>query len=168
MTDVISDAPAPEPEEDLEVIAPPPGDPFPIGAESPGGPVMVRVNRLRTVEFLALMRCLARGLGPGIAELDFTAEGEEQVGQVVGIMLTALPNASTEFMQFVQTVTVAVGKDDKKRVADELANPSLDDMLAIVERVVENELPDLRELVGKAQAMWGRVSKMYARTSNAG
>lgn len=163
MSDVITDQPVEsvEPVDDLELIAPVPGEPFEIGELSEEGPVLVQVNRLRTVEFLALMRAVARGVGPGLSELDLSDDEDEMRAELLGIMLIALPEASDDFVQFLRVVTVPVGSADKARVVREMANPSLDDSMRIIEQIVTQEADDIRRLVGKAQAMWGRLSKMY-------
>lgn len=158
---------SPETEGDLEVIAPEPGGVITIGRNSPEGPVDVRVNRLRTIEFLALMRALAAGAGPALAEMDFSDDNEEAIGQIVALCLMAIPEAGTLFVDFIDKVTVpAVPTTDGKareRVHREVRNPELEDTLAIIEMVAIQEIDDIQGLVGKAQAMWGRLVTMYQK-----
>ena len=150
---------------DIEEIDPQPTDgPITIGVGRGDGGVKVKVNRLKTREFLALLRFLSRGLGPAVAELSFNTDDEEELaGEMIGTLIVALPEATDEFMEFVQAVVTPVGKDDVARVKQEMANPDIDDLMAIGERVVVQEIPDLRRLAGNAQAMWGRIRKVYER-----
>jgi hypothetical protein len=159
--------PAPEAESDLGEIAPEPGGVVTIGGHSPEGPIDVRVNRLRTIEFLALMRALVAGAGPAVAEMDFSSDREEAVGEIVALCLMAIPEAGVLFVDFIDKVTVpAVPTTDGKareRVHRETRNPELEDTLAILEMVAIQEVDDIQGLVGKAQSMWGRLVKMYQK-----
>lgn len=150
---------------DIEEIDPQPIDgPLTIGAGRGDGGVKVHVNRLKTREFLALLRFLSKGLGPAVAELSFTTDDEEALaGEMIGTLIVALPEATDEFMLFVQAVVTPVGKDDAARVKSEMDNPDIDDLMAIGERVITQEIPDLRRLAGNAQAMWGRIRQVYQR-----
>jgi len=150
--------------EDLGEIAPPPGDPFPIGAESPEGAVLVRVNRLRTIELLMLLRALSAGVGPALAEIDFTDDTDENVGLMVGLIITGMGEAGPQVMDFLRAVVKPVGKSDADRVRKEMANPDIEDTLEIVERIVAQEMPDFERLLGKAQTMFERMQTTYRRT----
>jgi len=183
MTDTISDTPTPDTaeatppappsppsESDLGEILPDPGAPFRIGAAAPDGGVMVQVNRLKTREFLALMKFLTAGLAPTLGDLDFSQDPEEMAGEMLGMLIIAVPNAADEFIDFVGAVTVPVGKspEDAAKAKRELDNLDPDDLLEIAERVVTQEAPDIQRLMGKVQAMWGRMQKVYARSRPAG
>lgn len=150
---------------DIEEIDPQPMDgPITIGAGRGDGGVKVHVNRLKTREFLALLRFLSKGLGPAVAELSFDMSDEEALaGEMIGTLIVALPEATDEFMAFVQAVVTPVGKDDAARVKSEMDNPDIDDLMAIGERVIVQEIPDLKRLAGNAQAMWGRIRQVYQR-----
>ena len=150
--------------EDLGEIAPPPGEPFPIGSGAPEGPILVRVNRLRTIELLMLLRALSAGVGPALAEIDFTDDTEENVGLMVGLIITGMGEAGPQVMDFLRAVVKPVGKDDKARVSKEMVNPDIEDTLEIVERIVAQEMPDFERLLGKAQTMFERMQTTYRRT----
>lgn len=162
----------PEKVPDLEAIAPEPGAVLVIGAQSPKGGVEVRVNRLRTIEFLSLMRAVARGAGPGLATLDFSDDQNEMMGEILAIFLMAIPEAGDLFLDFVRKVTVpAVETKDGKnraRVDEELQNPELEDLLSILEMVALQEMDDIKGLVGKAQGMWTHLSASYNRSYKPG
>lgn len=149
---------------DLGEIAPAPGEPFPIGAESPEGAVLVRVNRLRTIELLMLLRALSAGVGPALAEVEFTDDTDENVGLMVGLLVTGMGEAGPQLMDFLRAVVKPVGKADKDRVAKEMVNPDFEDTLTIVEVMVTQEMPDFERLLGKAQAMFERLQTTYRRT----
>lgn len=150
--------------EDLGEIAPVPGDPFPIGVDAPEGAVLVRVNRLRTIELLMLLRALSAGVGPALAEIDFTDDTEENVGLMVGLIISGMGEAGPQVLDFLRAVVKPVGKDDKARVAKEMVNPDIEDTLTIVEAIVTQEMPDFERLLGKAQAMFDRMQTTYRRT----
>lgn len=151
--------------EDLEVILPQPGEPLVLGQDSAKGEYRVLVNRLRTREFLALMRFLTAGVGPAIAEIDFAQDQAELTGELIALLVVGVSAADQEFVGFVQTIVQPVGTSDEEaaRVREEMRNPSLDDMLLIAERLATQEAPDLRRLLGKVQSMWGNLSKVYAK-----
>lgn len=159
---------------DIEEIDPQPLDaPVRIDVGAGDGGVLVQVNRLKTREFLALLRFLARGLGPAVTELDFGIDDpnttdQDIIGSMTGTLIVALGEASDEFLMFVQAVVAPVGKDDRGRVAQAMANPEIDDFLVIAERVILQELPDLRRLLGNAQAMWSKIQKAYQKHPIAG
>lgn len=151
--------------EDLEVILPQPGEPLVLGQDSARGEYRVVVNRLRTREFLALMRFLTAGVGPAIAEIDFGQDQAELTGELIALLVVGVAEADQEFVGFVQAIVQPVGTSDEEqaRVISEMRNPSLDDMLLIAERLAVQEAPDLQRLLGKVQAMWANLSKVYAK-----
>lgn len=168
----VTDAPPPAPPmatpqtavEDLGAIAPVPGEPFEIGSDSPEGPVLVRVSRLKTIEMLALLRAIAAGVGPAIGELEFSEDTEENIGLFVGLLISGMGDAGPEIMEFLRLVVKPVAQSDKDRVRKEMVNPDPGDTLDIIERLVTQEMPDFEKLLGKAQAMFSRVQTTYRRT----
>lgn len=122
-----------------------------------------RVNRLKTREFLMLMRVLTSGLGPGLStvRLDFT-DGETVARDLSALMLLAVPNATEEFANFLGQITKPTNPEKNAQVARYLHdNPELDVMLDIFETVAVQEKDDLAALAGKAQAMWSRIASLY-------
>lgn len=153
---------------DLGAIAPVPGEPFQIGAESPEGPVLVRVNRLRTRELLLLLRAVSAGVGPAMSELDFSEDTEENVGMLVGLLISGMGDAGPQLLDFMAAVVRPVGQDDRDRVRKEMVNPDIDDTLVIVEAIVTQEMPDFERLLGKVQSMMSRVGKAYQTRTPSG
>lgn len=119
------------------------------------------VRRLKAKEFFALLRVLTNGMGPGIANVDFSKDRDEMAGQFVGLLLSAVPNAAEEFTQFLTLVVEA--KDPKQNAALQkcMANPELETMIDVLTVVAEQEAPDLQSLVGKAQAALKKIQSVY-------
>lgn len=156
MTDLIGGTRTDDAVEDLEAIVPEPG-----GTVTVGG-VVARVNRLKTREFLALLRVLTRSFGDGLAKIQLTLDDEEELkSEMLGMMVVAIPEAIDEFVAFVQVVCKPLDPKDTKALRDELDNPEIDEMMEIAEMVVIQEIDDLRALAGKAQSMWSRIQGVY-------
>lgn len=122
-----------------------------------------RVKRLKTREFLALMRVLTNGLGPGLGQvdLDFT-DGETVARDLSALMMIALPSAVEEFTLFLADVAVPVNPEKNAAVKKYLHdNPEIDELIDVFEAVATQERDDLAGLAGKAQAMWKRVAPLY-------
>lgn len=122
-----------------------------------------RVKRLKTREFLALMRVLTAGLGPNISQvdLDFT-DGETVARDLSALMMLALPGATEEFALFLGNVVEPVDSGKNVQVFQYLNdNPDVDVLIDVFEAVATQERDDLAGLAGKAQAMWKRVAPLY-------
>jgi hypothetical protein len=123
-----------------------------------------RVRRLKTREFLALMRVLTSGLGGGLSEVKLDFTDSDAVGRdLSALMLLALPNAFEEFTQFLTLVVEP--KDGRKTAAVRKAlddNPDPAVLLDVFEAIAVQEKHDLAALAGKAQAMWARVATLYS------
>lgn len=144
---------------DIDAIAPDASGKFVVGTFE------VRVRRLKTREFLALMKVLTSGLGGGLAQvrIDFSTP-EHTANDFAALMLLAVPNAVEEFAVFLATVVEPVNPDERAAVARYLHdNPELDEMLSIFEAIAVQEREDLSMLAGKAQAMWTRIAPLYTR-----
>lgn len=142
---------------DVEVIVPEAGE---VTIEG----VTCNVRRLRTREFLALMKVLTRGLGSGLSEvrLDFS-DGDAVARDLSALMLLAIPNAFGEFCLFLTTIVEPTDETKRGVIVQYLNdNPDLDVLLAVFEKVAVQEKDDLSALAGKAQAMWSRVASLYS------
>lgn len=129
-----------------------------------------RVKRLKTREFLSLMRVLTAGLGPGLGavSIDFT-DSESASRDLAALMLLAVPNALPEFTVFLAGVVEPVDGEQAGKVARYLHdNPDLDVMLVVFEAIATQEKDDLSALVGKVQAMWGRLANLYSPKKTTG
>lgn len=148
-------------DKDVEAIAPTDGR---VTLTIDGDPVACRVRRLKTREFLALLRVITNGLGPMLGQVSIDLSDEEAVQRdLSALLLLALPNAVDEFVEFLRTVVEPV---DKRRTATVAAylieNPEIDDLIPVFEQIATQEKDDLIVLAGKAQAMWSRLKTVYA------
>lgn len=126
--------------------------------------VECKVNRLKTKEFLALMRVLTAGLGPGLSQVDLDfSDGETVARDMSALMMLAVPNATAEFAVFLASVVEPIDGGQKGHVGKYLHdNPDLDVMIDVFEAVAVQEKDDLAALAGKLQAVWGRIGTLYA------
>jgi hypothetical protein len=122
--------------------------------------VAARVGRLRSREVFALAKIISAGLGGGIPNLDFDDE-EELKGQVVGLMIVALPNAVEETVAFLMSVVHPVNSKDERKLRSILNNPAPGDLIKIVEVLVDQEAGDLIDLVGNVQAVATKIRGLY-------
>lgn len=164
-TSTATDAPADEDVDDLEAIHP---DVVRVTIDGQ----VCKIHRLKTREFLELMRILTNGLGPNIGNVRLSFDDPDAIGsEMMALMFMAIPNASQEFAVFLADIVEPVDGEQKGKVAAYLHdNPELDEMLEIFEAVARQEKDDLSALLGKARAMWSRLSDLYTpkKTSQTG
>lgn len=129
-----------------------------------------RVNRLKTREFLALMRVLTAGLGPGLGQVELDFSDGETVGRdLTALMLLAIPNATAEFSVFLASIVSPVDGGKAGEIAKYMHdNPELDVMIEVFEAMAIQEKDDLAGLLGKARAMWSRVGNLYRPKTTTG
>lgn len=141
---------------DIEAILP---DPIRLNVN--GQPC--RVNRLKTREFLSLMRVLTAGLGPALGQVRLDFDNAETIARdMSALMLLAVPNATQEFSVFLASIVEPLDPGEKGAVAKYLHdNPDLDVMIDVFEAMATQEKDDLAHLMGKARSMWSRVSDLY-------
>jgi hypothetical protein len=144
--------------EDLDTITP-----------APAGEILVdgiraRVKRLKSREFLGLVRVLTLGLGPNIGSFKLDGDEDEVKGQVVAMFIMAIPEAIDEFGQFLFTVVEPVDKTDGNALQKSMQNPEIDVLLDIITVIAEQEVDDFRSLVGKAKAALMRIQSVYRPT----
>lgn len=156
-------------------------DPLPTEVKLVSG-FLVHVVRLHTRQLFRLMRIISRGASPqALAKLDFSDDSEEGRrtfgAQLLGIIVTAIPDAENETIGFLQSMTKPAGlverkapaqltKDESKanealltRFSDEMFNPELEDTLSLLEAIIVNEGPDIQALGKKLQHLWGVARK---------
>jgi hypothetical protein len=138
---------------DLDVI-------LPQGGLTTVGGFKVRVRRLKTREFLALMRVITNGLGPGLGGMKLDTDDQEQMkADLVALVVTALPNAAEEFVEFLNVVIEPESTGERAGVALAMQNPDPMEALDLIGVVVEQEIPDLAVLAGKARAWISRIQQ---------
>lgn len=121
------------------------------------------VRRLKSREFLQLVRVLTTGLGPSISQINLAGDQEELQGQLIGMILMAIPEAADEFGDFVFSIVEPVNRADKNELREKLQNPELDVLIDVLTIVVVQEAPDFQSLVGKVKAALKLVQGTYRR-----
>jgi hypothetical protein len=148
MTDTIGDS-------DLETIVPAPGT---VVIDE----VLCNVNRLKTREFLSLLRVMTSAFGESLKSIKLSVDDDEALQQeLLGLLVVALPNAVDEFVEFLKIIVQPTNAKHTGKVRQALDNPEIEVMLGIAEVVITQEISDLRVLAGKAQAMWTKVQGVY-------
>lgn len=130
----------------------------------PTGPVIlssgleVDVVPLKLRETMKLLKIVTRGAGSVLEQLMGELDINDPVAfaQTLGaLILLSIPEAENEVVDFVRSMVIPVGYNDLsqqekidtyRRLAEELDNPELDDVISIVERVIRRESEDIRNL----------------------
>lgn len=142
--------------------------------------VLVNVERLRTRQFLKLLKILTRGAGTMLMEyrLDGDLTSEEFQGRLIALVGLSIPEAEEEAIDFLKAMTVPVGLKpgtdrqlsdfDKKAnqglwagYEEAMVNPDLDDLINIIELVVRAESGDMQR-IGKRL---GKMMSVAMKTS---
>lgn len=155
--------PAPERDETERV------DPQPTTTDAQGQSLVlangarVELQPLKLRQFLRLLRILTRGAAANMDAIDLDMEDSEKfIAGLLSLLLFAIPEAEDETVDFLQSIVTPAGLTGDAAADDllwtttfeNLVNPSLDDTLSILQRLVEVEGEDIRGL-GK------RVRKMF-------
>lgn len=143
--------------EDLEAILPVTGK-----LEVEGIPCKIR--RLKSREFLQLVRVLTTGLGSSMQDFDLTGDESEVQGKMLALMLMAIPEAHEEFGDFVFSVVDPENKSDSAELRKALDNPEIEVLVDVLTIVAAQEAPDFRSLVGKLKAALKIVQTAYRPT----
>ena len=158
-----AEKPQPEPEHvpDLEAIVPEPGE-----LEVEGVPAQVK--RLKAFEFLALMRCITRGLGGGLASVRIdTSDSDAMQQDIAALMFAAIPNAIGEFGQFLFAIVEprdTATEDQKKALQKVMRDPEIETLMDVLGVMILQEKDDLAVLAGKAQAWLAKIQKTMNQT----
>jgi hypothetical protein len=113
----------------------------------------IQVKDLATREFLSLMRILTRGAGHLLAAImSQTTDSEEMFGQLLGILIIAVPEAQEETITFLRQMVEPSGIQNLPKEAqiksranlwDKLENPRMGDSITIIEAILERERDDI-------------------------
>lgn len=139
---------------DADVILP---EPTPIVV----GDIKCEVRRLKTREFLALMKVLLRGVGSGLIGVFQEEDEQVMMGRLTGAILVAIPEAEDEFIEFVKKIVVAQDGRQQKKLSEYLDNPEIDEMMEIARVIIENEAQDFARLGKDARAWWGTMRQTF-------
>lgn len=133
------------------------------------GGVPVEVNRLKLRGFLALMNIITTGVGQNLGSVDFSADQEEMAGNLMALVVMAVPNAVDETVDFVRVVVSPVAKNDKtaqRKLNEALEDPELDEFMDVLAAVIEQEAPEFQALLGKGKAHLQRIQSLFRKNTN--
>lgn len=151
-------------------------DPVPEQVTLDSGTVVV-IEDLKARQFFRLLRILTHGAIPGLSELfNVTSDTDpQQFGMnLMTVTLLSIPDAEDETVAFIQSMVKPVGliegrrlnKQDAERNAElwerlavELENPELDDLVTIIEAIVRRESADILALGKRLAAMFKLAEK---------
>lgn len=144
----------------------------------PEGPVelsdgtSVIVNRLKTRETMKLLKILTRGAGYALRELSLDPEEPDFAESLLLSMAFAIPEAAEETIEFVRVMVTPADLIQKPKSKPEkevnagledaldelLDNPEIEDLMAIVTRVIQVEAPHI-EALGKRLGLLLKTSR---------
>ena len=125
----------------------------------------VTVNRLKLREFLALMKVVTRGASPLMAsiQLDSAADTTEFAKNFLGLLLFAIPEAEDEIIDFIRLIVVPqAGNNPDTLLAIDvaMANPDLEDVVIILEKLVEQEATSVQSLGKRLVSLFSLARKL--------
>lgn len=142
-------------DDDLDLILPDPTE-----FEVEGIPAVVR--RLKSREFLHLMRVLTTGLGSGIRDIDLHLDDEDELkADIVALFMLAVPNAIDDFGLLMLSIVDAKDKKQQGDLQKVMQNPEVEVLLDVLTIVAEQEKDDLAHLLGKARAALAKIQSLY-------
>lgn len=141
---------------------------------------VVNVERLRTRGMFKLLKIVTRGAGPILMQMKLDFEDSEAfVGQLLAVVMMAIPEAEDEAIEFIQHMTSpAEAKLDSKakgaaeankalfeRLYRELDDPNPMDTINIISKIIENEAHDIQAL-GKQLAALLKTQMSFLEAKN--
>lgn len=164
--------------EDIDAIA---AEPKELTLES-GFPI--KVLRIRTRATMSLLKILTRGAGEALMAIRVGADTsqDEFVGTLLGAVVMSIPEAEDETVEFINRIVEPAKLIDKPRLTPgdiewnqdqedllraELRDPSLDDLITIVEEVVKIEGPHIMALGKRLAALLPTAQKVEEKNEAA-
>lgn len=121
-----------------------------------------QVKRIKSREFLALMRVITKGLGGNVARFKFSMDdADEAQAQILALLLMAIPNAIDEFADLLMGMVQAKDRTQQGAVMAEMQNPDVDVLMDAITVLLEQEKDDMVALVGKARASLTKIQGLY-------
>jgi hypothetical protein len=133
----------------------------------------VRIEPLKTRGMFKLLKIVTRGGGPILMQMPLNFNDTEVfVGQLLGVIVMAIPEAEDEALEFIRFMTTPVGVDENARskspeeeknrelftrLGEELSDPEIDDTISIIEKIVRNEAGDIQALGKRLMAIFKTV-----------
>lgn len=141
----------------------------------------VKVVPMKTRQLFRLVRILTQGISASVGEgadlsvLFRSADQDESASQIIGLLVTAIPEAEDATVDFLESMVVPadlvegrLSQSDREsndelwsRLSAEIFNPEMEDLLGLVEIIIQQEVPSLVSL-GK------RLSKTIELMSKTG
>lgn len=134
---------------------------------------LVEILPLKSRQFFKLLRIITHGSGGLMGAITFKEDPEQFVGQILGLLMFAVPEAPEPTIDFVKSMVAMptvpgpfgkkgpvseAGQDRARRndeIMDLLNDPPVEDLLTIVMKVVELEREDL---VGLGERLAGLMT----------
>ncbi len=153
-------------------------DPIPEQVKLESGTIVV-FEDLKARQFFRLLRIVTHGAMPlmqdmSLFQLDPEADATEFTGRLLSVLLLSIPDAEDEAIEFVNSMVKPYGliegrklnKADAERnnalrtaLAEELYNPTLEDLFTVIEAVVRRESADIQALGKRLAAMFKLAKK---------
>jgi hypothetical protein len=122
--------------------------------------VECEVRRIKTMAALTLLQVIVLGYGPELGKLKWNSENKDDlVGQLMGVLLIAIPRQLTQFLKVMRDLVVPIDLDKIEEIDAALKDPELDVMVEILDVVLDQEVDDMLELMGKVRAMLPKLMK---------
>jgi hypothetical protein len=135
---------------------------------------VVEIERLKTRQLFRLLKVLTVGAADVLPSLNFSADMDptEFGTTLIAALVFALPNAENEAIDFIQSMVLPKGlifpgrgeklsgpeleinEDLVQHLREVLANPEIEDTVAIFERVITIEAPHIQSLVKQLSLLW--------------
>lgn len=128
--------------------------------------IQCTVKPVRTRAFRGLMGLFYAGIGPALSQVrvNFQAGTAQAVGEIVGLLMIAVHNATDEALLFLLTVLDAGEEEAQQKLRTYLlGDPDPLELIDAVEAVATQEAPHIVEILGKAQAAWRKVAPLYQK-----
>jgi hypothetical protein len=144
------------------------------------GKIRARVVRIRTRELLKLMKVITHGAGNALGSVVQAMQGAETddfANQLIALLVVAIPDAEDETIELLQALAIPEGITPNPTKAQalenatlatelllHLQNPPIEDTIAIITQVIENEAGDIQAL-GKQLATTLETAQKVGLTS---
>ena len=141
-----------------------------------GSGLEVRIVRMKTREFFALMRIVTNGALPALMsmQVDFDVDDDAFLQRLLSVVVMAIPNSEQQAIDFIQQMCVPVdlntgpkmtraqvqeNVEKQQELLAQLANPEIDDLLTIIEAIIRQESEDIQGLGKRLGQMWKLAQK---------
>ncbi len=123
--------------------------------------ILVQVRPLKARQFFKLLRIVTRGGAHMLGNLKMSAleDPEDFAAQIVALIVFAVPEAEDEAFEFFRAMVAPVNEEDRAALDMVFLDPSLDDVVSIIEAVINAEKEDLAALGKRLTALFKVAEK---------